>query len=43
MAAVALEPERRGPPVATVTRLGLSAELPRRILWDAAARLLNLS
>ena len=30
-------------PVATVTRLGLDAELTRRILWDDAARLLNLS
>ena len=30
-------------PVATVARLGLSADLTRRILWDDAARLLNLS
>ena len=30
-------------PVATVARLGLDAELTRRILWDDAARLLKLS
>ena len=30
-------------PVATMTRPGLGAELTRRILWDDAAGLLNLS